>query len=283
LAVWLCPESPRFVIDRFGKDAGRPVLQRVRRGDVETELDFVAKTLEEEKQAGTIAFTELFTKPGLRLRVFTACYLQFGQQFTGINAFLGFQSTIFKNAGADPTTIDSLPGPAFWFNVTMTVGCLIGLILVDSPVGGRRKQLNLGSTLMGGALIIGAVAGWAGWSGQITVAALYIFGLGFQLAWGIIPWFYPAEIFTMREKEMAMSLSTFCNFAANVLVSQVAVPMLRWSPYGTFLIFGALNVSNVVFVLAFVKETKGVPLEDVPALFGGEDLKDSKKAPLSSV
>merc|ERR1711924_531778 len=120
--VWVCPESPRFVIDRFGKEAGRPVLQRVRQGDIEPELDFVARNLEEEKQAGTIAFSELFTKPGLRLRVFTACYLQFGQQFTGINAFLGFQSTIFKNAGADPETIDALPGPAFWFNVTMTVG-----------------------------------------------------------------------------------------------------------------------------------------------------------------
>merc|ERR1712072_539057 len=101
LAVWLCPESPRFVIDRFGKDAGRPVLQRVRRGDVEAELEFVAKNLEEEKQAGSVAFKELFTKPGLRLRVFTACYLAVAQQFTGINAFLGFQTDIYKAAGAD--------------------------------------------------------------------------------------------------------------------------------------------------------------------------------------
>jgi sugar porter (SP) family MFS transporter len=283
LGVWLCPESPRFVIDRFGKDAGRPVLQRVRQGDVEVELDFLARTLEAEKQAGSVSFIELFTKKGLNRRVFTACYLQIAQQFTGINAFIGFQTEIFKGAGADPDTIDAMPGPAFWFQVVMTIGCVLGLVMIDSSVGGRRKQLNAGSALMGPALIIGAVAGWAGWSGQITVAALYVFGLGFQLAWGIIPWFYPAEIFSMREKEAALSLSTFCNFGANVLVSQVAVPMLRWSPYGTFLIFGALNVSNVVFVLACVKETKGVPLEDVPALFGGDDLKDSKKAPLSSV
>merc|ERR1719421_2610121 len=62
LAVWLCPESPRFVIDRFGKDAGRPVLQRVRNGDIETELEFLDRNLSEERAAGSVPFIELFTK-----------------------------------------------------------------------------------------------------------------------------------------------------------------------------------------------------------------------------
>jgi sugar porter (SP) family MFS transporter len=282
ILCWLCPESPRFIIDRYGKEAGRPVLQRVRQGDIEAELDFVARNLEEEKAAGSIAFRELFTTPGLRLRVFTACYLQFAQQFTGINAFLGFQNDVFKEAGADPDTIGAVPGPAFWFNVTMTIGCVIGLGFVDSPVGGRRKQLNFASALMGPALVVGAIAGWANWSPQITLVALYVFGFGFQFAWGIIPWFYPAELFTMREREIALSLSTFCNFIANIIVLQIANLLMGWSPYATFLIFGVANVTNVVFVLACVKETKGVPLEDIPGMFGATPGKDSKKEPLSS-
>jgi sugar porter (SP) family MFS transporter len=283
LAVWLCPESPRFVIDRFGKDAGRPVLQRVRRGDVEAELEFVAKNLEEEKQAGSVAFKELFTKPGLRLRVFTACYLAVAQQFTGINAFLGFQTDIFKAAGADADKIDSLGGPAMMFQVTMMIGCILGLILIDSRFGGRRKQLIGAAAFMGPALFIGSVALWANWSSQISLIALFVFGFGFQLAWGIVPWFYPAEIFTMREKESALSLSTCSNFAANVVVNQIAMPLMRFSPPGTFLIFAVLNITNVVFVLACVKETKGVPLEDIPAMFGAVDSKDSKHEPLRSV
>jgi hypothetical protein len=271
------------VIDRFGKDAGRPVLQRVRRGDVEAELEFVAKNLEEEKQAGSVAFKELFTKPGLRLRVFTACYLAVAQQFTGINAFLGFQTDIFKAAGADADKIDSLGGPAMMFQVTMMVGCILGLILIDSRFGGRRKQLIGAAAFMGPALFIGSVALWANWSSQISLIALFVFGFGFQLAWGIVPWFYPAEIFTMREKESALSLSTCSNFAANVVVNQIAMPLMRFSPPGTFLIFAVLNITNVVFVLACVKETKGVPLEDIPAMFGAVDSKDSKHEPLSSV
>lgn len=47
-----------------------------------------------------------------------------------------------------------------------------------------------------------------------------------------------------------------------------------------FLIFGLLNITNAVFVMLGVKETKGVPLEDIPALFGGEE--DSKAAPLTA-
>jgi len=283
LAVWLCPESPRYVIDRFGKEAGRPVLQRVRHGDVETELEFVAKNLAEEKQAGSVALKELFTKPGLRLRVFTACYLAVAQQLTGINAFLGFQTDIFKGAGADPDTIDAIGGPAFWFQVTMTVGCVLALILIDSPFGGRRIQLNGAAAFMVPALFIAAVAGWAKWSSQIIMIAMFVFGFGFQLAWGIIPWFYPAEIFTMQEKEGALSVSTCCNFAANVVINQITLPLLRWNASGTFLIYGVLNVTNVIFVLACVKETKGVPLEDIPSLFGTTGAKDTKKMPLSSV
>lgn len=282
LAVWMCPESPRFVIDRFGKDAGRPVLQRVRNGDIEAELEFLHRNLQEEKQAGSVPISELFTKPGLRLRVFTACYLQAAQQFTGVNAFLGYQTDIFLAAGADKDTIDSIPGgPAFLLQMTMLAGCILGLILVDSPVGGRRKQLNAAAVLMGPALIIGAVAGWIGWTSQITKIALFVFGFGFQLAWGIIPWFYPAELFTMREREAALSLSTFSGFAMNVVIGYVALPMMRWSSNGTFFVFGMLNVTNVIFVLACVKETKGVPLEDIPALFGGVDAKDSKTVPFS--
>merc|ERR1712070_472126 len=282
LAVWMCPESPRFVIDRFGKDAGRPVLQRVRNGDVETELEFLDRNLQEEKRAGTVAFKELFTKPGLRLRVFTACYLQAAQQFTGVNAFLGFQTDIFKAAGASDDSIAAIPnGPAFLLQMTMLAGCILGLILVDSPVGGRRIELNGAAALMGPALIIGAVAGWVHWSHQITEIALFVFGFGFQLAWGIIPWFYPAELFTMREREAALSLSTFCGFAMNVLIGYVALPLMRFSSNGTFFLFGMLNVTNVIFVLACMKETKGLPLEDIPALFGGVDVKDSKTVPFS--
>merc|ERR1712147_483324 len=117
-------------------EAGRPVLQRVRQGDVGVELDFLVNNLEAEKQSGSVAFKELFTTPGLNRRVFTACYLMVAQQFTGINAFIGFQTDIFIAAGADPLGIHKIPGPAFIFQLVMTAGCVCGLLMVDSSMGG---------------------------------------------------------------------------------------------------------------------------------------------------
>jgi hypothetical protein len=248
---------------------------------VEVELEFLERSLQEERQAGQVSFRELFSKPGLRKRVFTSCYLQAAQQFTGVNAFLGFQHEIFTAAGAKKDTIDDIPGPAFFLQLTMLAGCILGLTLVDSPVGGRRKQLNAASALMGPPLILGAIAKWAGWSPMITVAAVFVFGFGFQFAWGIIPWFYPAELFTMREREAALSLSTFCGFFFNMVVGEFALPITKMNPPLIFFIFGLLNLTNVIFVLACVKETKGVPLEDIPAMFDGESAKDAKNVPLS--
>merc|ERR1711916_176459 len=206
---------------------------------------------------------------------------QIAQQLTGINAFLTYQNNVYTAAHIDSSFVTATFGPQFILSVFMLIGCTIGLVVVDSSMGGRRKQLIAASALMGPPLVIGAVAGWLQWSSWVTVTALFVFGFGFQFAWGIIPWFYPAEIFTMREKEYALSLSTACNFGLNIVITLVTPTLLR-SPYVTFFIFGVLNITNVVFVLACVKETKGVPLDEVPGLFGGQDEKDSKKETLCS-
>jgi len=46
-----------------------------------------------------------------------------------------------------------------------------------------------------------------------------------------------------------------------------------------FLFFGVLNVTNVIFVLACMKETKGKALEEIPALFDSPN--DARTAPLA--
>merc|ERR1712232_1451973 len=131
---------------------------------------------------------------------------------------------------------------------------------------------------MGGPpLLIAAFTHFAGGPGNITAIMVFIFAFGFQAAWGIIPWFYPAELFKMKERERALSVSTFCGFLFNLLVGIVTQALFHWSQGGMFLIFGLLNVTNCIFVALCMKETKGVPLEEVPALFGPVDA-DGMKA-----
>merc|ERR1719361_2395352 len=138
-----------------------------------------------------------------------------------------------------------------WFGL---VGVIVGLFLIDSKFGGRRKQLIGAPVLMGPFLVIGSLAQFLGWSGAVSEISMFVFFFGFQLAWGIIPWFYPAELFKMSERERALGLSTGMNFIINLVVG-VSTPYMM-SALGAgcvFLIFGLLNISNVVFVFLFVK------------------------------
>lgn len=280
VGAWLCPESPRYLLDRYGKERARPALQRVRQGDVTEEIDFIEGCLREEREAGKVSYLELFTKPGLRWRLFVACYLQAAQQLTGINAFLGYQTDIFGAAGFKPDGIAKIPtGPGFIIQMVFIVGSVTGLLLIDSQYGGRRKQLVGASFFMGPTLIIAAITNFMNTAPSVTGYMVYIFCFGFQLAWGIIPWFYPAELFQMNERERALSISTFCGFLFNLLVGIITLQIFHMSKGGTFLTFGLLNVTNCIFVLTCMKETKGVALESIPAMFGPVDT-DSKRTPL---
>jgi len=274
-----CPESPRFLIDRYSKEEGRPALQRVRShlSDIDGELEYIDECLREERVAGQVSYLELFTKPGLRFRLFVACYLQAAQQMTGVNAFLGFQTDIFHAAGYRSDEVGKFPGgPAMITQWVFIVGSVTGLLLVDSKYGGRKRQLLGASAFMGPPLLIAAVLHFVNGPPIVTGYMVWIFAFGFQAAWGIVPWFYPAELFQMNERERALSISTFCGFLFNLLVGLITQSLFHWSQGGMFLIYGLLNITNCIFVAACMRETKGVPLEEIPALFGPVDTHSKK-------
>lgn len=283
LLIWLVPESPRYVMEKKGYDAGMQELQRVRKGDVSIEATAIWQTAEAEKEMPQVSYWELVTKRGLRKRVFIACYMQCAQQLTGVNAFLSYTVHLFEGAGIPESQINSLPGYAIYFNVAMLLGCILGLSLIDSKFGGRRLQLAIASVIMGPPLVIAALAMLFAWPGWIGVVMLFLYGIGFQFAWGLVPWIYPSEIFSMAEKDKAVSLATFFQFLMNFVVAFGTEPLMSWSPAGTYLIFGALNITNLLFVLALVKETKGLPLEDTIKLFEGEQRERQLMGPSSGV
>merc|ERR1719468_969799 len=110
-----------------------------------------------------------------------------------------------------------------------------------------------------------------------TMVCVIIYGVGFQFAWGTVPWIYPAEIFSMNEKEKAVSIAVCLNYVANAAVVIITPFLMTWSTPGTLFFFGALNCVNFMFVWVFVRETKGVPLEHVPQLFEEESEYDSSE------
>jgi len=263
MAIWFTPESPRYVMSRKGLKQGISVLQEVRKGNVEEEANAINDEIASEEATGQVSFISLFTEPGLRKRVFVACWLQISQQLTGVNPFLFYAVTFFKDLGVSNPFVANTA-----FQAVMLVGVILGTWMMDSAWGGRRIQLLGATFLMGPALLIGGFGIAFAWPGVIALIMVLVYAFGFQAAWGAIPWVYPSEIFSMAEKERAISLSVFFQYGANAVIAVVTPAMLQWSTPGTLFVFAALNITNIAFVWLFIKETKGVPLEQIPALFG---------------
>jgi len=278
IAVWFFPESPKFLIEHKGKEAGRAALQSIRANDCSAELDAIEEYMKREREAGVVPWIQLFTKPGLRRRVFIACWLQIAQQLTGINVFLNFQTQIFKSAHLTDAEIMGLPfGAKANLQWCFVVGSILGLTLIDSKYGGRRFQLLCASILMATVFVLTAVVQFADLSfkDEMNCVSIYIMGFGFQFAWGIVPWVYPAELFSAVERERALAISTCLGFWANMLVLQVHKPIVRHTgDTGMYTFYAATNALNLLFVVFFIKETKGVPEEDIPSLFGHVEKED---------
>eukprot|EP00928_Gymnodinium_smaydae_P005349 TRINITY_DN11826_c0_g1_i2.p1 TRINITY_DN11826_c0_g1~~TRINITY_DN11826_c0_g1_i2.p1 ORF type:complete len:528 (+),score=84.24 TRINITY_DN11826_c0_g1_i2:134-1717(+) len=263
VSIWLTPESPRFVMAQEGYDAGLEKLEEVRSGDATKEANDMRREIEEEEAAGQVSYRALFTQRNLRKRVAIACWMQVAQQFTGMNTIIMYSGTLFREMGfKDPLTTNLI------YNCFMVVGMVVGLFLLDSRLGGRRSQLLYVTCCIGPLLVLTGVAIGAGWPNAFTLVSVCLFAIIWQMAWGMIPWVYPSEIFSTAERDRAVSLAVFTQYAANAILLYLVPKLLgALGIAGTMIFFGCFNLLNFAFVFAYVKETKGLPLENIPILF----------------
>jgi len=263
VTIWLTPESPRFVMAKHGLKAGQEQLSKVRRGDVSREATDMNKEIEEQRNAGIVSYGQLLCQKNLRKRVAIACWMQIAQQFTGMNTIIMYSGTLFRDMGFKQPLITNLI-----YNCFMVVGMVIGLFLMDSSIGGRRSQLLQVTAAIGPLLALTGVAIQGNWSNNLVLIFVCAFALIWQMAWGMIPWVYPSEIFSTSERDRAMSFAVFTQYNANaVLLYLVPIILNAFNVGGTMLFFAGFNILNFAFVFMYVKETKGLPLEDIPILF----------------
>ncbi|KAK9470235.1 general substrate transporter [Dipodascopsis tothii] len=221
---------------------------------------------------------ELFSQKHLRKRLFVACALQVLQQFTGVNAIIYYAPKMFKAIGLSGSSISLL--------ATGVVG-VVNFLATIPAVGlvdgfGRKSVLLVGSASMAGChLIIAtlyavyehtwaehAAAGWA------AAAFVWFFVLHFAYSIGCIAWVYPSEIFPPGVRSTAMGLSIAVNWLSNFVIGLVTPYMLTGIRYGTFYFFFAFTAILFAWVLLCLPETKGVAMEDMDRLWGGNDGKE---------
>ncbi|PSS28973.1 Inositol transporter like [Actinidia chinensis var. chinensis] len=100
-----------------------------------------------------------------------------------------------------------------------------------------------------------------GWLALIGLALYIIF---FSPGMGTVPWIVNSEIYPLRFRGVCGGIAATANWISNLIVAQSFLSLTQaigtsW----TFLIFGVISVVALFFVLIFVPETKGLPIEEV--------------------
>lgn len=81
---------------------------------------------------------------------------------------------------------------------------------------------------------------------------------------GTVPWIVNSEIYPLRFRGVCGGIAATANWTSNLIVAQSFLSLTQaigtsW----TFLIFGVITVVALIFVLIYVPETKGLPIEEV--------------------
>jgi len=150
---------------------------------------------------------------------------------------------------------------------------------------GRRPMLLIGSTLMAFFLfLVGGLQGKFGHkvadSGTTTwlisghssitkgvIVCSYLFVCSFAITWGPVSWTYPSEIFPVRVRAKAVSISTASNWAFNFALAYAVPPALNHIQYNTYYIFAAFCTAMTFHVFFCFPETKGRTLEEMEDVF----------------
>ncbi|CAG8961353.1 hypothetical protein HYFRA_00013814, partial [Hymenoscyphus fraxineus] len=218
-------------------------------------------------------YKELFLVRHLNRRLVIACVLQIIQQFTGINAIIYYAPQIFVAIGLTGSSVSLLAtGVVGVINFFSTIPAIMFL-----DRWGRRKVLMTGAVGMGvSQLIVGTLYAvykdsWlehraAGWTAAVFVW-IYISNFAFSI--GCVNWIIPSEIFPpgVRAKAVGVAIST--NWLTNFIVALITPRMLKSITFGTFYFFLVFCIILLVWVYFCVPETKGVSIEDMDKVFGG--------------
>ncbi|KAI9927097.1 hypothetical protein ASPWEDRAFT_177557 [Aspergillus wentii DTO 134E9] len=291
-ATFFLPYSPRWLMQTGREEQARSVLLRIRRVPASDPRIFLelseikaATLFDQETRAakfphiqgrlrlGFHEYKQLFVSRHLNRRLIIACFLQLLQQFSGINAIIYYAPTIFTSVGLNGDSVDLLAtGVVGIINFCFTIPAIMFL-----DRWGRRNILMVGAVGMGvSQLIIGTLyavyqhsweehtsAGWA------AAAFVWIYIANFAFSIGCVNWIIPSELFPPGVRSKAVSIAISTNWLTNFIIALVTPYMLDSITFGTFYFFLAFCVLLFFWVLFFVPETRGIPIEDMDQLFGG--------------
>ncbi|GEP87055.1 sugar porter family MFS transporter [Staphylococcus cohnii] len=260
IGVAFMPESPRWLLEHRSEKAARDVMKLTFK---ESEID---KEIADMKEINAISEStwNVLKSPWLRPTLIIGSVFALLQQIIGINAIIYYAPTIFSKAGlGNATSILGTVGIGT-VNVLITIVAIMIIDKID-----RKRLLVIGNIGMVASLLIMAILVWTigiQSSAWIMVACLTLFIIFFGFTWGPVLWVMLPELFPMRARGAATGIAALVLSIGSLLVAQL-FPILTdvLSVEQVFLIFAAIGVCALIFVIKYLPETRGRSLEEIEA------------------
>ncbi|KAI1627054.1 general substrate transporter [Exophiala viscosa] len=296
-------ETPRFLVWRGQREEAWRVIKKLHYDPADpqdegarAEFTQIVRQVEFDKEQNT-SFIQMFKKPTWRRRSLLAMFATFAAQCTGVwtvvqsdrpNVYgiTNYLPLIFASLGMTGDVPLILYAS---YNTLGTVCVLASIILVDRV--GRRpligvdnsssaqakltKHLVTGYCLVAGVLLAEALLQWKyigttskGGNGA-CIMCIFLYIVVFQCV--DAPAFaWVAEIFPTNLRAKGVSLAIFSLFVGTITFTAPSPLAFKNIGWHMFLIYFGLAIVAAIIAWFFIVETKGVPMEEIGALFGDE-------------
>ncbi|THH12736.1 hypothetical protein EW146_g7407 [Bondarzewia mesenterica] len=280
LMVYFMPESPRWLVSK-DRDAEAIKTLAYYHADGNEQDPLVVYEYEEIKAAidfdrnvaANTGYKSLFTTPGNRRRMRIILALAFFSQWSGNGLVSYYLNKVFDTIGITDPTIQLLINGIlqiwnlFWACLAATLVDRLGrrALFLTSACG-----MLLFFTLQTICSALFAQHGTAG-AAHAVIAFIFLFYASYDLAFTPLIVSYTVEILPYPIRAKGFNLFNFTISVAiifNQYVNPVALQKIGWKYYIVYVCWLAFEG---VYLFFFVKETKGLSLEETAVLFDGED------------
>ena len=287
LGIFFCPETPRWLFKKKGRDLAEKSLKTIRKiDDVTAELDAIADAIREE--GNEVSIKELFTTNKMLKILGIGMGIHLFVQLTGINIIFVFGGIIFESvigkgiisllilSGAN--MLSTIPALFLFDRVgrrNLLIFCGLGMVVghfISATVfviGCNVIKTNINGTMVNQEVIYCTRS-----SGVLMLIFTVIFVVGFAVSWGPISWIYAAEIFPLNVRARAVSITTASDWFLGIFMSYTLELITPLGIHGIFYLFSSLCLLAVIFVYLSCPETNGILLEDIEGVFENFQLKD---------